>query len=294
MSRPRRVLNAAITPVVMAGIKAWFVVGERAYPRRAAARAVKMWMRVPPPPPPARRDRGVSAGESLDIEVAGRPINALGWGAGPVILCAHGWGAWWQQYSVYIEPLTAAGFRVVAWDAPSHGDSAPGEFGPGRSGMPDLAAAIEAVADAVGPVHGLIAHSGATLAAMQTMRRGVRPGRVAFISTSVAASDQLAYFSRQLGWGPKIIGHAVDAIEQGFDVTMADWELIDGLPTELPPLLMLHHEVDGQTPLAGARRLAERWPDARLRITADHDHHRILWANWTLSQIVDFMSATHE
>ena len=275
----------------MTAIKAWFAVGERFFPRRAASRAVRMWMRVPPPPPSSRRDRGVPPGEPLDINIDGRPINALSWGSGPVIACAHGWGAWWQQFSVYIEPLTAAGFRVVCWDAPSHGESAPGQFGPGRSGMPDLTAAIEAVAAQLGPLHGLIAHSGATLAAPQAMRSGVRPGRVAFISTSVAASDQLAYFSGLLGWGPRTVQQAREQIEQQFAVKMAEWELLDLLPAELPTLLMLQAEQDAQTPLASAQRLAERWPGARLRITADHDHHRILWASWTRDQVVDFMRA---
>lgn len=231
----------------MNAIKSGFWLGERLFSRRAAALAVKMWMRVPPAPPLTRRDRGVPPGEQLPIEVDGRPINALSWGDGPVVLCAHGWGAWWQQYSVYVEPLTAAGFRVVAWDAPSHGDSAPGQYGPGRSGMPDLTAAIEAVASAVGPIHALVAHSGATLASMQAMRRGVRPGRVVFISTSVAASDQLAYFSRLLGWGPRTVRLAVESIEQSFEVELADWELLERLPAELPPALMLHHDADLQT-----------------------------------------------
>lgn len=74
----------------------------------------------------------------------------------------------------------------------------------------------------------------------------------------MAASDQLAYFSGLLGWGPRTVQQAREQIEQQFAVKMADWELLDLLPAESPPLLMLQAEQDAQTPLASAQRLAGR------------------------------------
>lgn len=293
-------LNKLLAPIArgaaLTGIKSYFAVGERLFPARAAKSALTMWLRMTPPPATASRDRGVAPGEPLSIEVNGRAINVLSWGAGPVVLCAHGWNAWWQHFSVYVQPLVDAGLRVVAWDAPSHGDSAPGEFGAGQSGMPDLRDAILAVAEAVGPdqVHGVIAHSGATLATMNAMVRGFRPERVVFVSTSVKGSDQISYFSQMLGWGPRTVERAFELIADEFQVDLAEWELderLAGSELELPPLLMLHHAHDAQTPLAAARHLAEIWPDARLRVTEDYDHHRLLWAPWTVDQAVDFLQA---
>lgn len=279
-----------IERLVMTGIRTGFRVGEKVWPQQAANQAVRLWMRVPKPPPPARRDRGVEPGEPLEIYVNGRPINALAWGEGPVVACAHGWSGWWQQFSVYIEPLTAAGFRVVTWDAPSHGDSAPGRFGTGRSGMPELAETISAVFAAVGPIHGLIAHSGAALAALQAMHTSPAPQRLAFISSSVAGSDQLSYFSDLLGWGPRTVQLAEELIERRYDVELADWELLNRLPAKRPPLLILHFEDDAQTPLSAARRLADQWPGAQLRTSPNLDHHRILWAEWTENQVLEFMT----
>ncbi len=287
-------MRKIITAAIMTGIRAWFAVGERLFPARAARDAERLWMRVPPPPPMERRDRGVRPGEPLQIEVNGRPISALAWGQGPVVLCAHGWNAWWQQYSVYVDPLVEAGFRVVVWDAPSHGDSAPGRYGAGRSGMPELAEAITAVADAVGgEVYGLIAHSGGSLAALQAIRQGLQVQRMVAISTSVAASDQVDYLRGALGWGPRTVAQSTTAIETRYGVDFPEWELVDLLPqsgVELPKLLMLHHRGDHQTPLARAELLASRWPGARLVVTDEYDHHRILWAPWTVAQTIDFLT----
>lgn len=290
----RRGLTKIATAGAMTGIRGYFLAGERVFPRRAAKSAVTMWMRIPAAPPAERRDRGVVGEERLDITVNGRPINAVAWGSGPVVLCAHGWSGWWQQYSVYVRPLLAQGFRVVAWDAPSHGDSAPGQYGAGRSGMPDLSDAIKAVAEQVGDghVYGLIAHSGATLAAMNAMADGVRFDRLVFVSTSTSGAAQVSYFSKMLGWGPRTVEIASDQIAHDFEIDWDDWEMperFEQLGLDLPPLLMLHHAHDRQTPLADAQRLGDIWPGSWLRVTDDYDHHRLLWAPWTVDQAVRFL-----
>ena len=66
----------------------------------------------------------------------------------------HGWGARATHMGKMIEPLVAAGFRLVAFDAPAHGES----FG-GSTDLIEYAAAIKAVARHAGPVHTLLAHS---------------------------------------------------------------------------------------------------------------------------------------
>ena len=49
----------------------------------------------------------------------------------PSVYLVHGWGGRGSQLAAFVEPLVAAGHRVVLFDAPSHGDSDPG---PGRAG----------------------------------------------------------------------------------------------------------------------------------------------------------------
>jgi len=54
----------------------------------------------------------------VEVAIEGRRLNGVSWGEGPVVLLVHGGSGWGQQMSVDVEPLVAAGFRVVAWDAP--------------------------------------------------------------------------------------------------------------------------------------------------------------------------------
>src|SRR5919106_571676 len=46
------------------------------------------------------------------------------WGSsGPVVLLMHGWGGARAQMTGFVDPLLFAGYRVVAYDQPAHGES---------------------------------------------------------------------------------------------------------------------------------------------------------------------------
>ena len=62
-------------------------------------------------------------GESGFARGGGDEIAVYAWGNGPTILCVHGWGGRATNFAAFIGPMVAAGFRVVAFDAPGHGQS---------------------------------------------------------------------------------------------------------------------------------------------------------------------------
>ena len=74
------------------------------------------------------------------VTVGRRTIAVAAWGQGPTVLLAHSWGGRGTQMGRFVEPLTKAGFRVVSFDLPGHGES-----GRGETDMVDCAAAIAAV-----------------------------------------------------------------------------------------------------------------------------------------------------
>lgn len=278
---------------VLGGMKAGFLLGERLSPRLSAKAASALWFRVPPAPLPAKRDRGVPAGERLNVTVNGRPIAAHSWGDGPTVLLVHGWSGWWQQLGVYVEPLVASGHRVVAWDAPSHGDSPEGIFGRGRSGMPELKDAIDAIAQSVGEVHGLVAHSGGAMAASLAVADGLHVGRVAFIAPSVLLDDMLELLGGRLGWGPRTVGEMLAALERDYGLQAADFDVPAVLGRRAGPFpraLFVHDEDDTETPASGSDILAGSWPGARVHRTSGLGHYKVLWAEPVVREVVDFLA----
>ena len=72
----------------------------------------------------------------------------------PAVILVHGWEGRGSQLGAFVEPLLAAGHRVVAFDAPGHGESTIR-----HASAVDHAKALAKVARAVGPVHAVIGHS---------------------------------------------------------------------------------------------------------------------------------------
>src|SRR5690606_41872097 len=123
--------------------------------------------------------------------------------AGPVYL-VHGWGGWRGQLGAFVEPLVAAGHRVVAFDAPAHGDSGPGDLGPRRSTAADFADALTAVVGAHGAPAGVVAHSLGALTAVLAVADGLSVRRLVLIGAAVDPFARMGEFAAALGFGPRV------------------------------------------------------------------------------------------
>lgn len=279
--------------LVLGGIRTGFGLGEIISPSLAARYAEQMFFSVPRPPVKARRDRGVVPAETLTVTTDGLDLQVHAWGDGPTVFLVHGWSAWWQQFSVYVEPLTAAGFRVLTWDSPSHGDAPPGRFGVGRSALPEMADAFRAVADQAGAPSALIAHSGGAMAASLSIIDGLAVDRAVLIAPSVSVDDVVAMLRRRLGWGERTAGIMLDNIARTYGVDPWDYDvpkLLARHEGQLPEVLILHDIDDPDTPAAGGRRLAEMWPGSSYVETQGLGHHKLMWNAEIIEQIVEFVA----
>lgn len=282
-----------IRTAAFTGLRVAFTVGEKLAPRRAARWASRLWFGVPSAPAEEKRDRGVQPHVSFEVPIGDHCVRAHSWGQGRPVLLLHGWSGWWQQMSVYIQPLVDAGFRPITWDAPSHGESEPGRYGEGRSGMPDLMDAVEAVAGKVGKPAGIVAHSGGAMAAALSVIDGLDTDKVVFVSPSVAVEDMMALMGRRLGWGPRTIDAMAADINAQYGLKFMDFDVMsraEAADRELPPGLFIHDTGDEETPHDGSDRLARVWPGARVLKTTGLGHYKVLWDKSTVDQVVRFLS----
>lgn len=278
----------------MRTIRAGFGLGERVAPRLVAPLGQRLWFHVPPAPPYPRRERGFDPGELLDVRLNGRHLATHAWGSGPTVLLVHGWSGWWQQLGLYVQPLVEAGFRVVAVDMPSHGDSGRGRFGRGYSGVPDFADGVEAVAQQVadGHLHAMIAHSAGCVGVAIALTRGITAERVVFISPSVSGEDQLEFVAKRLGWGPRTTRAVTDYVAHRFALDMSNYSLerFGSFDLDLPPALFFHDWDDDSTPPHGTMRLAQMWTGSRVVHTNGHGHFRIMWEPDVIQEAVSFIA----
>src|SRR5215203_5537292 len=66
----------------------------------------------------------IERGNNYRLPFAGGELAVTTWGeSGPAILLMHGWGGARAQMTGFVNPLLFAGYRVVAYDQPAHGES---------------------------------------------------------------------------------------------------------------------------------------------------------------------------
>jgi pimeloyl-ACP methyl ester carboxylesterase len=213
---------------------------------------------------------------------------------GPTVYLVHGWGGWGLQLAAFVPPLLEAGFRVVTFDAPSHGESEPGRDGAQRSTLPELSAAFEAVVAAYGPAYGVIAHSLGAAAVTLALRDGFGPRRIVFLATATDFRDGLAQYQAQLGFGPRIRSGFLRRFSRRFG-PMESYTvplIVEALAEEreLPALLVIHDRSDRETSADGSAALVNVWPDAKLHLTDGLGHNRVLRDPAVVAAAIDFLA----
>jgi pimeloyl-ACP methyl ester carboxylesterase len=207
------------------------------------------------------------------------------------VYLVHGWGGWRRQLDGFVGPLVEAGYRVVAFDAPSHGASDPGPEGPGRGTILEFADALGAVVAANGPAQAVVAHSLGATAAAVAIDRGLAVERAVFVSPMADPLPYTRTFADRLGFGERVRTRLVDRIERRVGMPLSAFDvpaMAARVPT--PPLLLVHDRLDAETGWSDSAAIARSWPRARLVTTSGLGHRRILRDPAVVAEVVGFVT----
>lgn len=217
--------------------------------------------------------------DALDqkVETPVGPVMAWRLGEGPAVLLVHGWEDDNALWSPLIERLWEIGRAVVVLDLPGHG------FSPAEDASPEgCAAALRAVADALGPVDALVSHSFGGPVAVLAMRQGLAVRRAALIAAAIP---------RRGGWVERLRGHVPDAVLDRARALAAEaYDVEADVPAMTAEALLVHSLDDEQTPVENSERLAGLWPQARLALTDGLGHRLIAQDEAVLQRVVDFVA----
>jgi pimeloyl-ACP methyl ester carboxylesterase len=269
---------------------------ERLSPGLAGLAAERLWFRRPPLPSAARRERRTPAGgEAFTVAWSGGVVSGRVYGdpGAPLAYLVHGWGGWWQQLAAHVDPLLAAGMGVVAFDAPSHGQSGPGRLGPRATTLVEFAEALAAVVAELGHPAAVIAHSAGAVGALHARRLGVDADAYALVAPPDSMTPMMRRFSSVLGVGPRSAQRMMARAERRIGLPLEQFDLLRvarDLPAH-PPLLVVHDRHDPETPVAGSVALAAAWPGADLLVTEGLGHRSVLWDGAVVERVSGFVTA---
>lgn len=259
-------------------------------PAFAAEKLMRRYLTPPRSQPRAEAQAVLDRGTPLRLTFGRHRLAAWSWGEGPTVALLHGWGGNAGQLTAFADPLVAAGFRVVAADAPAHGAS-PGDL----SCLPDLARLVARLALDEGPLHAVVAHSLGAAAATLAMADGVEIERAVYIAPPVDGERWFHHFAARSGAPAGVTAETKRRIAQyaGFEWRRMNLTVtIRQSPRLNRPLLVLHDQDDRQVPWHAGAVLAQDWPQARLITTHGLGHNRILRDASVVDATVAFVRAS--
>ncbi|MCH7232985.1 alpha/beta hydrolase [Glycomyces sp. L485] len=237
-----------------------------------------MWFKIPGGLERRLRGKAPAGSEVFTIDCEGTDVWGYDWGRGPLVYLVHGWGGCTGDLDFIAAGLVANGYRVVAFDAPSHGNSGPGPWGEQFTSGVHLKDAMRVAVDKFGAPSALVAHSLGCLTAVL----GLRESGVDFTKTRLVLMAPFVGGARGFAdtlnsvvpAGPRIMERFIPLVEDRAEVKLADFSLLDERVES--PALIVHDEGDRPNPFSHGAGLAEAWPNAELMATTGLGHRKIL------------------
>jgi pimeloyl-ACP methyl ester carboxylesterase len=207
------------------------------------------------------------------------------WGSGPAVLLVHGWGGRAGSFDGFVEPLVAAGYRVVTLDLPAHGTS------DGRqTNLIECAGAVLQVGRGAGTLAGIVTHSFGGPVTGLAWHHGLRADRVVMLAPPQSIPSVSLPVGDWLGLPRAVSEGVMDGFARRFGIT---WDELrtDRLAAGLEvPLLVVHDEDDRIVPWSHGAAVARAASRGTLRTTAGLGHRDVLLDPSVIADAVAFVA----
>lgn len=217
-----------------------------------------------------------------------RELAAYVWDAyGPTVLLVHGWEANASAMRGFVRPLLSQGFRVVAFDAPAHGNST-GK----QTNFIDYGGAIQTVMQQMGPVDFIVAHSFGAAATLSVLSRMPEHGvkKVVSLGAPSKLEDMLSVWTGFLGLSPAVEASMARRIVDRVGVPLASLSVETAVANLTIPGLIIHDQQDQMVAFSNAEAIHRRWRGSDLLPTEGLDHRGTLYNKDVLRTVAAFLA----
>lgn len=207
-------------------------------------------------------------------------------GIGPAVLLVHGWQDDSSLWSPLIDELVNRERSLVVFDLPAHGMSG-GDWGLGSEGTDG----VHAVAEALGPIDAVVAHSFGAACAALAMAEGLAVPTAAFIGTPLlAGGNRWLRNAERLGVAREVAEAAKRIYDDNQGPDRAGYSgraVVSALDVDL---LLVHSTDDERYPFSDAEEVAPRCRRADLFAVNGLTHRRSARAPEVVARVADFVT----
>jgi esterase/lipase len=225
--------------------------------------------------------------EKFSIKVAGKKIQCYKWGNSPkTVFLLHGWAGRATQFRKFFKPLISAGYQVVGFDGPAHGESE------GRqTNLDEFEQALKQMCERFGEPEAIIAHSFGGTVALFAASNGLRVKTLVNIASPVIGDEIIDGFLKAIGGTAKTKDYfkkeVIRRSGKPFDEFTA-LHFVKNLKQHVN-LLLVHDQDDKEVSMNHPYALMEVYPKAELYHTRNLGHTRILRDDQVIRKILSFI-----
>jgi pimeloyl-ACP methyl ester carboxylesterase len=274
-------------PILLKLLRLGFRVGGRISPRVAGRIAYKLWFTPTRFKTPAAEKNALQSANIEHIQNNNHSIATYSWGqSGPTVLLVHGWSGRGTQLGSFVEPLLAAGYRVLSFDAPAHGKST-GK----QTNVYEIADTILALQHYYGRFAAVITHSFGGPCVAVAIQRGFETKRIVSISPPANMLGLIDKFISTLCIPEKAGSNLTQRFEAVFGKTIwADISMLNTVKQLNIPGLLIHDDHDVDIKWQEGHAVALAWKNARFIRTTGLGHRRILRDATVVEAAVGFIN----
>ena len=232
----------------------------------------------------------IARGKNYRIPFEGGELAVTTWGEeGPAVLLMHGWGGARAQMTGFVEPLLDAGYRVVAYDQPAHGES-----DGNMTNVLEIAPTMDLVMQREGKFDAIIAHSFGTIITSYALvkRNFPAPSKLVYLGSFNRLLDSLPRFQVLANLSDELIHGLKDMISEKFGRDVLEAIINENLVQHIHiPALMFHDRADNVTPVEDSRAIANAWSEAQYIETNGLGHRGALQSADVHEQVITFLKS---
>ena len=232
----------------------------------------------------------IAKGKNYRIPFKDGELAVTTWGeSGPTVLLMHGWGGARAQMTGFVEPLLAAGYRVVAYDQPAHGES-DGKL----TNILEISPTMDLVMQREGKFEVIIAHSFGTIITSYALvkRNFPTPSKLVYLGAFNRLWDAIPRFQVLANLPDELIDGLRAMIIENFGEGVLDAIVNENFVKRIHiPALMFHDRSDNVTPVEDSRAIAAIWNEAQYVETNGLGHRGALQSAEVHEKIINFLKA---
>ena len=230
------------------------------------------------------------ADESISIHLTDKNLPVYSWGKGPLVVLMHGWSGSGTQFRYFIPALVAAGYQVITFDAPAHGQNV------GRqSHLLEFTNTLLAIQQQVGEVNTVIAHSLGAMAATLAIQKGLKAQHLVMMAPHLDVQKMFESYSELLNLRPVLAKRFYDLIGQKMYEILDQqdpWAILNPpalLNDKTPTGMLVYDQEDEEVDAVLLAEIEITWKDCTSLKTKGLGHNRILKDEAVIQSVLSYL-----